>query len=484
VKRLIVIALVACGGPTAAPIEDLQNPETCRECHEQHYQQWAGSMHAYASEDPVFVAMNNRGQRETNNALGDFCVRCHAPMAVLLDGETGIDFDPARLRPETKGITCYFCHNVANVEDTHNNGLVIALDQTMRGGLKNAVENSVHFSKFDPLMDSDNNQSEMCGSCHDIVVPQRINGVADIAVERTFAEWQQTFLATDENEFNRLSCGACHMVSKDDLVADAPGLGTTSRPLGFHSHTFPGVDQALTPFPGIEEQKREIEEFLAISIGVRGPRRLGENFPSNGGICLTPQNLLQVRVDNINSGHAWPSGAAQDRRAWLEVRAFDDTGAVVFESGITPADMDPADTELTPVDQEVVVPPGGTFGMWDRTFKQDGTPAHFFWEVTDSDPDMLLPVPIVRDGDHSLTASFQLPGAVIVDRIETRIVMRALPYELIDDLVATGDLAPGIRDQLQTIVVGGESSGTGGNSVWTLATRDDASRCNPYPPPP
>ena len=32
-------------------------------------------MHAYASDDPVFQAMNKRAQRETNGALGDFCVR-------------------------------------------------------------------------------------------------------------------------------------------------------------------------------------------------------------------------------------------------------------------------------------------------------------------------------------------------------------------------------------------------------------------------
>ena len=39
-------------------------------------------MHAYAADDPVFVAMNQRGQRETAGALGDFCVKCHAPVAV------------------------------------------------------------------------------------------------------------------------------------------------------------------------------------------------------------------------------------------------------------------------------------------------------------------------------------------------------------------------------------------------------------------
>src|ERR1043165_7437703 len=108
VVLLLVVALGACGDKKLS-VEELQNPETCKDCHQKHYDQWSGSMHAYASEDPVFVAMNKRGQRETNNELGDFCIKCHAPMAVNLGVATGTNFDPAALTPATKGITCYFC---------------------------------------------------------------------------------------------------------------------------------------------------------------------------------------------------------------------------------------------------------------------------------------------------------------------------------------------------------------------------------------
>jgi hypothetical protein len=102
-------------------------------------------MHAYASDDPVFVAMNKRGQRETGGALGTFCVQCHAPMAVELGLTTGADFDPAQLPATARGVTCYFCHNVKAVQDTHNNGLVLAGDQTMRGGLSGPASSPAHF---------------------------------------------------------------------------------------------------------------------------------------------------------------------------------------------------------------------------------------------------------------------------------------------------------------------------------------------------
>ena len=68
--------------PTYLTRDALLDPQTCEQCHVDHYADWSGSMHAYASDDPVFRAMNERGQRETNGQLGDFCVKCHAPMAL------------------------------------------------------------------------------------------------------------------------------------------------------------------------------------------------------------------------------------------------------------------------------------------------------------------------------------------------------------------------------------------------------------------
>ncbi|HWO25388.1 MAG TPA: multiheme c-type cytochrome, partial [Kofleriaceae bacterium] len=148
---VLALALGACGDPKL-PIEALQDPSTCAECHPKHYQQWSGSMHAYASDDPVFIAMNRRGQRETGGALGDFCINCHAPMAKQLGITDFASFDPEALPPAARGITCYFCHNVKEVTSEHNNGLVLANDQTMRGGAKDPVDTSAHHSKYDPMM--------------------------------------------------------------------------------------------------------------------------------------------------------------------------------------------------------------------------------------------------------------------------------------------------------------------------------------------
>src|SRR3954470_24102059 len=85
--------------------EQLLDPETCRGCHSDHYREWAGSMHAYASQDPVFLAMNRRGQEETDGALGSFCVGCHAPLA-LREGATTDGLNLAEVPKHLQGISC------------------------------------------------------------------------------------------------------------------------------------------------------------------------------------------------------------------------------------------------------------------------------------------------------------------------------------------------------------------------------------------
>ena len=459
---LILIAFAACSDEVYS-VERLQDPTTCKDCHQTHYTQWSGSMHAYAADDPVFVAMNRRGQRETNGALGVFCIKCHAPMAVengTITDANAADFDPQALSPAERGITCYFCHNVDKVISDHNNGLVIANDQTMRGGAKNPVESPAHHSKYDKLIHSDTNESELCGSCHDIVLP---NGVP---IERTFMEWKQGVFSKPDVH---LTCGNCHMKPTDGVIADGAGLGVKARPLGVHEHTFPAIDQALTPWPEMAAQAAGIAEILGPSIGIVGPKpRTSNRAP--GGICLDPPGLLTVRVDSLNLGHSFPSGSSFDRRAWVEVTAYRADNSIVFESGKVPDGVDP----------EVADP--NVFGMWDRAKRSDGMPAHFFWEIAEVDSSRLLKGSLTFDQndpafDHSVTARFNVPNMAEIDRIEAKVRVRPLPFETLDKLVSSGDLAPEVLAQVKTL------EPQYAKSTWLLATKGTGlaqfTNCNP-----
>ncbi len=462
---LVIAVLAAACSDDKLSVAQLQDPNTCIDCHQQHYTEWSGSMHAYASDDPVFIAMNKRGQRETNGALGTFCIKCHAPMAVLkgtITDANAADFDPTTLPPSERGITCYFCHNVDKVVSDHNNGLELAMDQTMRGGAKNPVDSPAHNSKFDTLIHSNTNQSELCGSCHDIVLP---NGVP---VERTFAEWKEGVFSRPDS---KLTCGNCHMKPLDGVIADKSGLSVISREQGFHEHTFPAIDQALTPWPEQDAQARGIAEILDPSIGIVGPKpRTGTRAP--GGICLDPPGVLTVRVDSLNLGHSFPSGSAFDRRVWVEVTAYRADNTIAFESGKVPDGVDPED-----------IGDPKLFGLWDRATKSDGTPAHFFWEVAAIDSSKLLKGSTTFDQnspafDHSVTARFtNIVNINEIVRIEAKVRIRAMPYETLRSLVASGDLSPTIESQLKTL------EPQYAKSTWLLATKGTGlavnTNCNP-----
>ncbi len=477
------VSTVACSDAKYA-VEDLQDPATCAECHPKHYQQWSGSMHAYASEDPVFVAMNARGQRDTNGELGDFCINCHAPMAVAMGIATGASFDPAALPASAKGITCYFCHNVDKITQDHNNGLVLAMDQTMRGGVKNPTDSPAHHSSYDTLMAGRKNNSEMCGSCHDVVT------AAGVHIERSFAEWKETIFAQpdpDPESFQHQTCASCHMFPSTEPIADKPGLDVGNRQSGFHEHTLGAIDQALTPFPELDEQARVVKRDLDAALTIVGIRPRGSIAPY-GGICLEPNGELTVRLDTLNVGHMFPSGAAQDRRAWVEVKAYNAAGDLIFSSGVVRDDQDPEDLGDQYLDCTL---PGreSCSGFWDRTFKADGSPAHFFWEVATVDSKLLKPQTILDPNatgyDHSTTVRYLVGGlSGQFDRVEAKLKMRPLPIHVLKDLIASGDLDMAILGQLKTL------DSRGAMSVWTKATAGTGlasgtgvagvSGCNPF----
>ena len=232
---------------------DLLDPASCKPCHMKHYTEWSGSMHAYASEDPVFVAMNKRGQEETGGELGSFCVQCHAPMAVQTGASTN-GLNLADVEPTLRGVTCYFCHSVDSVGEAHdfNNALHLATDGILRGAYADPVSNTAHRSGYSKLHDRDKLESaRMCGACHDIVTP------LGAPIERTFQEWQGSVFSQPAVG---TTCGQCHMDQSKtpEPAADAPHVFARRT----HSHLFPAVDTAVTAFPETEAQNTAVQSFL------------------------------------------------------------------------------------------------------------------------------------------------------------------------------------------------------------------------------
>lgn len=396
--------------------EALLDPTNCLPCHAEQFREWSGSMHAYAGEDPVFLAMNQRMQRETNGQAGDFCVGCHAPVAVRL-GLTKDGLNLSQLPAYARGVTCYFCHATDAVEGTHNNPLRLANDGAMRGPFSDPAPSAPHRARYSPLHDREAPESStLCGGCHDVVTPHGAH------IERTFAEWKASLYAKP----GQLSCGKCHMTGRQGLAADADGVGVRL----VHDHSMPAVDIALTPFPEMEAQRAAVQAFLDQTL-------IAE-------LCVkqTPTGITaDVTLDNAFAGHGFPSGANQDRRAWLELVAWR-AGQVVFSTGVV-EDRKPVAKLADP-------------NLWllrDRIFDTAGKETHMFWEAARYEASQLPPAvtndPLDPAFYHAVTRSYALPLPP-PDRVTMRVRMRPIDFELLDDLVASGDLAPEILDRIPT----------------------------------
>ena len=143
----------------------------------------------------------------------------------------------------------------------------------------------------------------------------------------------------------------------------------------------------------------------------------------------------------------YPSGAAQDRRVWLELKAFDSGNNLIFSSGNVGDTQDPEDINDPNLDCGDRSETQFALGLHHHS--DDGTPAHFFWEVASETSQLLRPgrhERRVRPAfDHSTTARITLPVTspfAQIDHMTARIRTRPFTYAALDDLVSSGDLDP------------------------------------------
>jgi hypothetical protein len=438
----LLLALVlgaGCGGnPSTVSLtrEQLEDPEACKGCHPSHYEEWSGSMHAYAAEDPVFRAMNARAQRD-NPATGTFCVKCHAPLAVR-DGLTSDGLNLDEVPASKRGVTCYFCHAVRAVEGTHNNPLLLADDDSLFGPFDDIAAGTPHKGRYSPLQDDTRLESvDMCGACHDI------RNLQDAHVERTFAEWKDTVFAIAPGG---ATCTQCHMPGRD-----APASSVSTRVRRVHSHTFAGVDLAATPFPADnpqnERQRAEAQAMLDTVL--------------QATLCHNPlTGRMELTLDNVSAGHGFPSGATPDRRAWVDLNVYAG-GTQIYASGGAAA---------LPLEAS---PDPDLWLIRDCLYDAAGQEVHMFWQPTTVTSNVLpgsvmqnLTDPTSFTRTH-IRKSYPATGALSAtpDRATVRVHLQAVGDDVLESLVASGDLDPSVPGTIARYELGG-----GAALEWTRAT--------------
>ena len=442
----LAAALAGCGsgsGASALSQAELMDPLTCKTCHPQQYQDWSGSMHAYATDDPVFRAMNQRAERETNQALGTFCANCHAPVAVREGKTDGTNLDT--LAAPLKGVTCYFCHSIEQVTGTHNNPLTLASNGALYGPFADPVPGSPHNVSYSRLLDGATiDSANACGSCHDIVNLQNAH------VERTFAEWSGDHARGDarRRELRRVPhAGQRRRRLDHDAQQDPPRAQPPSwRRSIWPSATSRRPTRTADTTPQNATQQAAATSFLATAL--------------QETLCLNPvTSKLVLTLDNTGaSGHAWPSGATPDRRAWVEITAYK-AGAVVYTSGNTEA----AGSFPSALPLEDSSPDPDLWLIRDCLYDAAGAQVDMFWQaVTLADSNQLPGLLIQKASDPKtyqthFTLAYPSAGALpdTPDHVTVAVHLQAIGDDVLGSLVDTQDLDPSVPPQIARYTLGG-----------------------------
>ena len=319
---------------TEISINDFKPAKDCKACHEEHYNDWSGSMHAYSMRDPIFFSGWNKEQLKRQDTGERFCIQCHNPAAfvsgVNLAGISTAEELAASDHPEVikEGIGCTSCHNITKLSQTvHTNNSIAASavfkmnpgDGIFYGSIKNPQPNEFHESRYNPIF----SRSEACLPCHDMTV-------RGVEAEITFSEWNRIpGLAMG----NLLSCQECHM----PLTNRPAATGGAERLV--HSHKFIGVDLDLSISAEENSQYDEVIELLKNAVALE----FGTPLDSLSETIVLGDSLIIPLTITSLTAHSLPSGVSFAREAWLEIVVVDSTNNVLFESGTIPANSSALD---------------------------------------------------------------------------------------------------------------------------------------------
>jgi hypothetical protein len=391
----------ATPGSQLASEETMLDSAFCGGCHREQYAEWSGSMHAYASDDPVFRALSTRMQREVPPDKQTFCLQCHAPMAVKLGKATG--FASLDANPQLKGVTCVFCHTIDHGLGDFNNPMVLGDQTTMRAAIADPIDPVVHKAGYSTLLDGTHDQQAgACGPCHDIVA------LGGAHIERTFLEWRLSRFGTGVQE--KPSCAACHMPGREGRAAVVEG----APPRRVHDHAMVGVDVALTPFANKEDQRARVQRMLDDAVIAK--------------LCVTPAGIgatIEVTLRTEQVGHGWPSGSTQDRRAWIELTASR-ADAVVLESGHVPDDVSLARAHAA--DPNMLL-------LRDEVFDAEGNATELFWRAarftSNQLPAQATSNPAFPGYDNAVRKTYAVME--MPDRVKMALKIRPIDFEILEE---------------------------------------------------
>ena len=281
----------------AADYSQFWPSKSCNNCHERLFTQYRSSAHAASFLNPVFQAqlygqiLPRVGTEPGLKKEAASCLACHSPITFLQ--HRGEIVPAEQVEPGLSGVTCDFCHTVRGyVGASPGDANYISEPGELKGGPFKETSDWHH--AYSALM----TKSEFCATCH-----TAHNGHG-VPLRTTYEEWQSSSYAK-----RGVQCQDCHMSAKGFLVGGEAQF-EAGRVAQMTVGTSPEAREKLFShrFPGAHTSRQVA--------GAMGVRVVPRPAPLKAGEAIQ----VEVVVENTNVGHRMPSGSAELRAVWLEVR--------------------------------------------------------------------------------------------------------------------------------------------------------------------
>lgn len=414
---MVVTTTSAAPPPLPTTIEDFFQPGTqpepdemvfraikssnqCTFCHSDYYDDnfnepydaWKGTVMGQSARDPVWHAALTIANQDADFA-GEYCIRCHAPIAWL--GGRSVPTDASGFvedlitgQSDYDSVTCHLCHRMVNpvldaespAEDVdilaalefppggeRGNGRYVVDPADVRRGPFDDIEVNLHglddFGNPVEIIPSPyHRRSEICATCHDLgnpVFTRQSDGtyafnepgsahptgvIAHMFPEQTtYSEWKYSAFANGGVDFPdgrfggnhptgiMQECQDCHM---PDVFAG--GCRFWEQPPFFPrpdmpQHSFGGANYWMVQ--AVHAANDPKTTGLTDEI-VANARAATEDMLRAASDMHAVQvgDTLRVRVVNW-SGHRLPSGYPEGRRMWINVQFYDAGESLIGEFG-------------------------------------------------------------------------------------------------------------------------------------------------------
>lgn len=337
-------------------------------CHVEITKQWAQSAHHHSGSTKLYKTLIPVVAKQSGMDTVRFCSGCHAPVA-LLSGELISAADPDSAAHK-EGINCIVCHSITDVHENPNNASYTVSVQKDYIYEDERTHKNLHqkIIKLNPRLHRKiwmrelYKTPEYCAACHDQSVAAIAHNYKGFT-QNVYSQFMKSRFYDEEDSERSFTCNDCHMPLTDQNFYDDY----------MHDHRFFAAHQALpvlspsnkiSLYPRVNKHGTlfgqwslyrnpyaEIPLETLASMWLRGEVHTkeldGKKWPRGPVIGMKIKAPAEIRAGekvevfvvstNRKAGHDFPAGPLDVIETWIELKAMDSSGSVIYHSGFLDA---------------------------------------------------------------------------------------------------------------------------------------------------